>query len=161
MYRLRLLVGLVVFGVGYAAWPHAESAPAPADLLKAVGQFTDEECAAVERGQGVARLLETGTREIAVVGAIRIAAPPEALITHFRDISRLKRSSLVLDASRFSPRPQPSDLTSLRIEEHNLDLRDCQPGDCPVRLSASDVRSEERRVGKECRSWCAPDDDKK
>lgn len=153
MYRLRLLVGLMVFGVGYAAWPHAESAPAPADLLKAVGQFTDEECAAVERGQGVARLLETGTREIAVVGAIRIAAPPEALITHFRDISRLKRSSLVLDASRFSPRPQPSDLTSLRIEEHNLDLRDCQPGDCPVRLSASDVARFQREVNWASADW--------
>lgn len=148
--------GLALALGGFAvASPRASWVPAPADLLKSVGQFTAAECAAVERGHSVSRLLETDTREIAVVGAVRIAGSPDALVAQYRDIGRLKRSALVLDARRFSAAPQPSDLASLQIEEHSLNLRSCQPGDCPVRLNAADVARFQQEVDWDGAEWRA------
>ena len=46
--------------------------PSPRQLLKDIAQFTDAEWAAVERGEAVAKVLDTDTREVAVAGAVRI-----------------------------------------------------------------------------------------
>ena len=148
-----IAAALALAGVGFVAYPDAASAPSPKELLKAVGHFTDAECAAVDRGESVARLLETDAREIAVIGAVRIAGPREALIARYRDIGHLKRNALVLDASRFSRTPAPVDLSSLSLEDHSLDLRSCRPGDCQVRLSASDVARFHREVNWHGADW--------
>jgi hypothetical protein len=154
MYFPRVLgLALALGGLAAAASPRAATVLAPADLLKSVGQFTAAECAAVERGQSVSRLLDTDPREIAVVGAVRIAGSADALVAQYRDIGRLKRTAVVLDASRFSARPQPSDLASLEFEEHSLDLRNCQAGDCSVRLNAADVARFQREVNWRGAEW--------
>jgi hypothetical protein len=111
----------------------------PHDLLRSVGRFSQAEWAAVERGESVARLIETGSREIAVVGAVRIAGSREALIARYRDIERLKQSPLVLDAGRLSMLPTVAELARLPIEEYSLNLRECRPGSCAVRLGAAAV----------------------
>lgn len=126
--------------------------PSPRDLLRKVARFSDQEWAAVERGQAVARVLETDSREIAVVGAVRIAAPREGLIERYRDIAALERSSLVLRAATFSGTPKPEDLLAAPFEEYSLDLRSCRPGDCRVRLSAEDIARFHREV-----DWNSPD----
>jgi hypothetical protein len=59
---------------------------------------------------------------------------------------------MVLDVGRFSTVPEPSDLQRVIFDERSLDLRACQPGDCPVRLSAADVGRFHREV-----NWSAPD----
>ena len=41
--------------------------------------------------------------------------------------------------ARFSAVPTPADLQHVTFEDRSLDLRDCRPGDCPVRLSADDI----------------------
>jgi hypothetical protein len=131
------------------------STPSPRELLESVGQFTQEEWAAVERGQAVARLLDTDAREIAVVGAVRIAGSANTLLVRYRDLRHLKRGSVVLDVSRFSPTPQPSDLISLPLEEYSLDLRRCRHGDCQVRLGAADVERFQRDVNWQGSEWRA------
>ena len=128
------------------------SVPSPRELLRSVGQFSDAEWAAVERGEGVARLIETDAREIAVVGAVRITGSREALIDRYRNIENLERSSLVLRAGRLSMPPQTAELAQLPLEDHGLNLRDCRPGDCSVRLSADDVARFQRGV-----NWRSPD----
>jgi hypothetical protein len=151
MLRLTALAALT------SIVPIAAYAPAPApnlaprDLLRSIGQFTDADWAAVERGESVARLLETGTRDIAVAGAVRISGSPHALVERYRDIDGFKKSSLVLDAQRMSVPPVRTDLDRMPLDEYSLDLRSCRPGDCQVRLAAGDVRRFQRDI-----NWYSP-----
>ena len=128
------------------------TAPAPRDLLRSVAGISDREWAALERGEPLTRILSTDRREIAVVGAIRIAADRNQLAARYRSIDNLKRSAIVLDAGVFGAVPAASDLSRLAFEDHGLDLRDCTPGDCRVRLAAAEIARFHREV-----DWSAPD----
>ena len=125
---------------------------APRDLLRSIAQISEREWTSVERGVPLAKILSTDRREIAVVGAIRIAADRDRLVARYRNIDNLKRSAIVLDAGVFSPVPQSSDLSRLVFEDHGLDLRDCQPGECSVRLAPEDIARFHREV-----DWNRPD----
>jgi hypothetical protein len=134
----------MVAGLGAAA--SGGAAPmTPRDLLRTVAAFTDAEWAAVERGEAVPKLLQTDTREVAVVGAVRITGNRDQLAARSKDLGTL-RGSTVLDVGRFSAVPNPSDLQRVAFDDHNLDLRGCHPGDCTVRLSAPDVERFRREV---------------
>jgi hypothetical protein len=124
---------------------------APKDLLRAIAGFTEADWAIVERGEAVSKLLETDAREVAVAGAVRITGRRDQLVARSRDLQTLK-GSIVLDVGRFSAVPNPSDLQRVLFDERSLDLRACQPGDCPVRLSAADVARFHREV-----NWAGPD----
>jgi hypothetical protein len=62
---------------------------------------------------------------------------------------------MVLDANRFSAVPQAADLQRIPFEDHSLDLRECRPGDCPVRLSAADIARFHREVNWQSPEWRA------
>jgi hypothetical protein len=132
---------------------HAPAPPSVRDLLRAIAQTTDAEWAAINRGEPMAKVLSTDTREIAVAGAVRIAASSDRLVARYREIENLKRSAVVLDLGRFSKPPAPSDLASAPMEEYNLDLRDCRPGDCRVRLSEADIERFHREVDWQAGDW--------
>jgi hypothetical protein len=125
----------------------------PRDLLRSVAQFSDAEWAAVERGEPVAKVLDTDTREVAVAGAIRIAGSRDQLISRSRDLEVLKSSAAVLDASRFSTMPSAADLQRVTFDDHNLDLRNCRPGDCTVRLGADEIARFHREVNWNGADW--------
>ena len=148
MRALALCLALVLLA---SSGSFAAGAMPPRDLLRAIAGFTDPEWAAVERGDAVSKLLDTDAREVAVVGAVRITGRREQLVARSRDLQTLK-SSLVLDVGRFGAVPDPSDLERVTLDERSLDLRACQSGDCPVRLSAADVGRFQREV-----NWSAPD----
>lgn len=130
----------------------SSSPPTVRELLGRVAQFDDASWAAVERGGSVARVLDTDSREIAVAGAVRIAGPRGAFVERYRDIEHLKRSSVVLEAARFSTPPAPADLARAPFEDRSLDLRACRSGDCQVRLSAAAVERFQREV-----DWSGPE----
>ena len=129
------------------------AAPNPRDLLRDIAQFTHFEWAAVERGEPVAKVLDTDSREIAVAGAVRITGSREQLLQRFRDITTLKRNSIVLDADTFAASPMPSDLARVPFEDRSLDLRACRAGDCPVRLSEADIARFHREVNWRAAEW--------
>ncbi|MGH9372411.1 MAG: hypothetical protein ACRD15_12845, partial [Vicinamibacterales bacterium] len=133
--------------------PAPPARPSPRDLLRQIAQFTDLEWTAVERGQAVAKALDTDSRQIAIVGAVRISGSPEQLIRRYRDVERLERSALVLDVGRFSTVPQPADLLKAPFEEYDLDLRSCRSGECRVRLSAADIARFQRDVNWNGAGW--------
>lgn len=130
-------------------------APSPRDLLRDIAQFTDLEWAAVERGEPVAKVLDTDTREVAIAGAVRISGSRERLLARCRDVATLKRSSLVLDAHAFGASPTSADLQRVPFEDRSLDLRACRPGDCPVRLSTADITRFHREVDWRAAGWRA------
>jgi hypothetical protein len=128
------------------------AAPSPRDLLRNIAQFSDFEWTAVERGEPVAKVLDTDTREVAIAGAVRITGSRELLLERYRDIGTLKRSAIVLDADTFAAKPTSADLARVPFEDRSLDLRACRPGDCAVRLSESDIARFHREV-----NWRAPE----
>jgi len=146
-----LALALASILLAATAGPFAAGATAPKDLLRSIAGFTDADWAAVERGDAVSKLLETDVREVAVAGAVRITGRRDQLVARSRDLQTLK-GSVVLDVGRFSAVPDPSDLQRVILDERSLDLRACQPGDCPVRLSAPDVARFHREV-----NWSGPD----
>jgi hypothetical protein len=136
-----------------ASGPRQASAPPAArDLLREIAQVTDGEWATVMRGEPIAKVLATDSREVAVAGAVRIAAASERLAGRYREIEHLKRGAVVLALGRFSTLPQPDDLVSAPLEDYDLDLRDCRPGNCRVRLGEPEIARFHREV-----DWRAPD----
>ena len=125
----------------------------PRDLLRTVAQFTDADWVMVERGLAVAKVLDTDTREVAIAGAVRIHGNRDKLVTRSRDLAVLKESAAVLDVGRFSAVPTPADLQPVSFEDYNLDVRNCRPGDCHVRLGADDISRFHKEVNWNAADW--------
>jgi hypothetical protein len=125
----------------------------PRELLRTVAQFTDVEWAMVDRGEAVAKILETDTREVAVAGAVRINGSRDQLVSRSRDLELLKKSAVVLDVGRFSAPPTAADLQGVTFDDHNLDLRNCRAGNCQVRLSTDDIARFHKEVNWSGAAW--------
>jgi hypothetical protein len=139
LWRVCGGVLLLVAAGGLRAAPVPPGASDVRALLREVANFTDADWAAVENGTPVARILETDSREVAIAGAVRIAAPRERLVARLRDVEQLKRSAVVVDVGRFRRPPTAADVAGVPFDDYNLDVRDCRPGDCRVRLTAEDI----------------------
>ncbi|HEX6975055.1 MAG TPA: hypothetical protein VF147_11680 [Vicinamibacterales bacterium] len=130
--------------------------PPPAavrDLLRAIAPFSAAELASIERGEAVARVIDTERREVAIAGATRIRAPRERLLARYRDISILKQSDAVLQIGPIGRSPTAADFSPLVFEPYDLDtIRECEPGDCGVRLSTAQLQRFRTDV-----NWAAPD----
>ena len=150
----RLMFSLLIvtaLGVSAAAGPSGTQEPH--EFLRAVGAFTGADLAALASGEAVARVLDTDRREIAVIGAVRVNAPRDRLFERYRDVTGLGRSEAAVEVGIFGPTPREEDLRGLTFEDYDLEtIRDCQPGDCGVRLSANDMVRFQRGV-----NWRAPD----
>jgi hypothetical protein len=147
------VVGCLAAGSVVPGPRHALQAPDPRTLLSQVAGFTEGDWASVESGAAVAKILDTDTREIAVAGAVRIAAARDRLIARMRDIENLKRNAVVLDVGRFSHPPVPADLAHAPLEDYSLDLRTCRPGECRVRLGEAEIARFHRDVDWNAADW--------
>ena len=149
--RLGVLSALAAVVAATAASGRA-APPRAREVLSHIAPTADAEWSAIERGEPLARMLDTDSREIAVVGAVRIRASSDRLVERYRAVENLKRSAIVLDVGRFGQPPQSSDLQAASFEPYSLDLRDCRQFDCRVRLSEADIVRFQRDV-----DWTAPD----
>lgn len=123
------------------------------DLLRDIAEASDSDWAAVSRGEPFAKVLATDSREVAVAGAVRIAASSERLVDRYREVENLKRSAIVLDLGRLGKPPRPADFATVPLEEYSLDLRDCRPGDCRVRLGEPEIVRFHRDVDWRGADW--------
>lgn len=115
--------------------------------------FTAGDMADLGRSKLVSRTLPSNnSREIAVVGAVRVESSAERLVDRVRDIVRFKRGPEVLQIGRFSDPPVESDLAGLTVTETDARFRSCRVGDCDVRLSAAAIG----RIGRSV-DWTAAD----
>lgn len=151
---IALGAAAVLLGTAQSRYVPAGSAGAREMLRRAAG-FTDAEFALVDRGQPVVKVLGTDRREVAVAGAVRIDGKRDMLVDRMRAVENLKRSDIVLAVGTFSRPPRPEDLDSLPFEEYDLDVRDCRPGNCKVRLSAEDIARFQREVNWKSPRWPA------
>jgi hypothetical protein len=152
--RISIVVTIAVHSTVSAGAP-ANRSRTSADgrqLLQRLG-FSTDETTAVERGAAIATVIETDNRQIAVRGAVRIAAPVERLVQRFRTIDYLKQSSLVLESGVFGNPATTDDLRQLSLEPYDLDLRECRAGNCRVRLSSDVIERFHREVDWRGKSW--------
>jgi hypothetical protein len=153
-FRSVLVAVLAVLSAapGLSGRPAAPSDPR--EFLRTSGDFSADDFGMIDRGQPVARVLDTDRREVAVVGAVRISAPVDRVLADYRDVSLLGRSSVVEQVGTFSSRPRLEDLQPLAMEDYDLEtIRECVPGDCGVRLSATDMERFRREVRWESPDW--------
>jgi hypothetical protein len=126
------------------------------DLLRQAAHFSNAEVTAVQRGQAVARVLETERTEVAVAGAVWIRAPRERILDRYRDLSLLTKNEMVLQVGRFGAAPHAGDLRDLVFEPYDLEsLRECEPGDCAVRLTAATMARFQQGVDWRAADWQA------
>ncbi len=122
-------------------------------LLRTAAAFTTAELARLDGGEPIAKVLDTDRREVAIVGAVRIAGAQAKLFDRYRSTSNVKTSDVVMESGRFNVPPVPDDLRDLHFEDYDLDtIRICKPGDCGVRLSTHDMERFAHEV-----NWGAPD----
>ena len=142
--RLRWVTLAAALVLASAAWPSPmrSSRVDPFQFLAPSVVLSDSERRHLERDQVVARLLHADDGQLAVFVATRLNAPPDALVAWTRAIAELKRGKFVLAVGRFSDPPRVGDLDTLQLDERDLDaIRACVPGDCGLKLSASEITS--------------------
>ena len=136
-----------------AAGPSAAPSPTLHDVLVQQMKFTEAQVAAVRAGQAVTVLAPAAVdREIAVAGAVRIAAPAARLVEVIRDIESLERGDGFLATKKMSSPPGLADMAGLKLPADDITaLRACRPGRCAVKLGqgAFDLL---RNI-----DWAAPD----
>jgi hypothetical protein len=117
------------------------------------GGLPHDDLAALERREVVVRVLPAAApHEVALAGAVKIAAPKDAYLDLAADVPRLKRGPAVLRLGVFQDDPRDEDVAGLRLDETELTaLRRCERGDCSSKLVALDP------VGFRQFDWTAPD----
>jgi hypothetical protein len=158
--RLGMLVGAALVAVALdpgvsrsAARTEAPAAGEPHTFLRTVAGFSASDLAALDRGEPLAKVLDTDRREVALVGAVRVSATRDRLFDQYRDVSGLRRSQVFLEVGAFGSPPRVEDLRGLTFEDYDLEtIRDCQTGACGVRLPSESLPRFQRDV-----DWRAPD----
>ena len=152
-HRLLFALALAVIGGAVAVVP---SSPDPFAFLAPDIQLTSAQRAALEDGQMIARALPADDGHLAVFAAARVHVGPQALMSWTRAIETLHRGAFVKAIGRFSSTPVESDLDGLMLDAGDLDaLRRCRPGDCKVKLAASEISAVQQAIAAGGADWRA------
>ncbi|MBK8313345.1 MAG: hypothetical protein IPL01_04580 [Acidobacteria bacterium] len=141
-----ILIMIVPFGVSSEREAQA--------FLRRYFNFSATEFNALDRGEVITRLPPVpDSREVAVLGAVKVNVSKDIFVARIRDIANFKRSSNVLEIGRFGKTPKLDDLRGLTIDEDDINaLRECRVGDCGVKLSAAWINRLQKGI-----DWNAPD----
>ncbi len=147
------LVGAVVASTLHPGAAQVRAIDAERLLAERFG-FTTVEIAQARRGQSVARMLPANAApDVGVFGAVRIAGPPDRLVTWLQDVSAFRKSAELGVSRRLSDPPLIGDLDGLALDAEELRaLRGCRPGACDLRLGDKAIRRFQAEV-----DWAAPD----
>lgn len=104
-------------------------------------------------GAPITKLLDSDeSSEVAVFGAVWIAAPPARYLDAVRDIEHLERGAAFRATKRIGNPPAPGDFARMTLPDDDVDdLRDCSVGDCKIKLSAEAIETLRREV-----DWSRP-----
>jgi hypothetical protein len=108
---------------------------------------------ALENGNVFVQVLPGKGQDLAVVAATRTSAPPQRLIAWMLRVDLVQRGRYVSNVARFSNPPQLDDVAAVTLEDKDFeDIRNCQPGDCGVKLSVAEILRLQERLGRGA-SW--------
>jgi len=138
------------------AGARAQPAGFPASLetyFTASINLTPDERTRLFAGAPVTRLLDSDpAREVAVFGAVWIAAPIDRYVRAVADIERFERGDSFLFTRKISDPPHPEDFAGFQVTDDDFnDLRQCQPSNCAVKISQEGLDRIRRDV-----HWSSP-----
>jgi hypothetical protein len=134
-----------------------QSQETPAPLVSFLRQGIGLESAQLvllERGDAVVKVLDTrDRRDVAVFGIIAADVPREVYVAQVRDFRTSLRTPTRSRLGIFSDPATAADVEAVTISPRDVaDMKDCRPGDCVVKLPATDMR----RI-REGMDWSAAD----
>ena len=118
----------------------------PASLVRFLREgigLDSAQVAVALRGEPVVKVLETGTqrRDIAIFGIVTSAVSRDDFTRQVRDFQQSLRAPSRTRFGLFSAPPTDADVQGVVISERDVkDMKDCRPGDCVVKLPATDIR---------------------
>ncbi len=115
--------------------------------------FDSAQLAAVERGEPVVKVLEArDRRDVAVFGIITVAMTRDAWTSAARNFPAALRTPNRTQLGIFGNPATEGDVAAVTISSRDVgEMRDCKPGDCVVKLPATDMR----RIHDQM-NWSAP-----
>jgi hypothetical protein len=126
---------------GLAATIAAQQAPPslPARLdayLMKEAKLTSEQRKQLLAGQPVTRMLDTDpSHEVAVLGAVWVAAPPARYLAAVKDIEQFEKGESFVVTKKVSSPPRAEDFAALGIPPDDVaDLKSCKVGSCELKL---------------------------
>ncbi len=120
--------------------PQAQDGPM-GEFLKRTVQLNASQMAALEGGEVVTKQLPADEKaDVAVFGAVRIAASPERYVERFRDIAAFRRSRTVAEVGKFGETPTIGDVQGLTLDDEDfVAAKKCRPGKCDIKLARSAI----------------------
>ena len=118
---------------------------APAQLVRFLRQgigLDSSQLVLVERGDAVVKVLDTrDRRDVALFGIITADVPREAYIAQARDFRHSLRTPTRARLGIFSDPASAADVAAVTISNRDVaEMKECRPGDCVVKLPATDMR---------------------
>jgi hypothetical protein len=148
---------IVLGSLGLSLLQAPQSPEPPPELVRFLHesiQLTPDQFAAAMRGEAVVKVLDTRERrDIAVFGITTVAVSRAAYVARVRDSKSWLRTPTRSRFGLFSNPATPADVEAFTISQSDAnDMKDCKPGDCVVKLPATDMQ----RIHAEM-NWSAPD----
>ena len=136
------------------AAPVAQRPPQLTRFLEQSIGFDAQQLAAVERGEPVVKVLEThDRRDVALFGIITVPLAREQYVRALRDFPTSLRTPNRTQLGIFSDPAIERDVAAVTISSRDVsEMKDCKPGDCVVKLPATDMQ----RIHEQT-DWSAPD----
>jgi len=130
---------------------------APAQLVQFLRQsigLDSAQLVLVERGDAVVKVLDTrDRRDVAVFGIVTATVTRDVYVERVRDFRNSLRTPTRSHFGIFGNPASVADVADVTISSRDVaDMKDCRPGDCVVKLPATDMR----RIHEET-NWSADD----
>ena len=153
---LTMATGLLIASGADVGVAGQGARPLPARLdgyLTRHAKLTAAQRAQLQAGQPVTQLLEADpSREVAVFGAVWVAAPVARYVAAIKDIERFERGGSFLATKRIGSPPALADFAALRLPPDDLsDLRTCRVGRCEIKLGEAALVRIQREI-----DWSKP-----
>ena len=149
---IRLTAVMVAGTVGMFA--AGGRSPDPLSSLAPDGFLDAKKQADLSAGAAVVDVLPARGGDISIFGAAKTRVGNERLAAWMRQIEDLQRGPHVPIAVRFSDPPRLQDLDRLVLDGSDLDdIRDCERGDCGLKLSGDEIDRLRRRMVMAGEQW--------
>jgi hypothetical protein len=96
----------------------------------------------IERGDAIVKVLDTeNKRDVAVFGIITVDVPREVYVTRLQDFPSSLRAPTRPRFGIFQVPAGASDVEAASVARDDVgDLKDCRPGDCKIKMPATDMQ---------------------
>jgi hypothetical protein len=135
-------VTISLYSLGVALLQGPEPPPALVQFLRQSIGLDSAQIAAATRGEAVVKVLDARERrDVAVFGIITADLPRDAYVRQVRDFQTWLRTPTRSQFGIFSDPPIAADVQAVTISKRDLDdMKDCKPGDCVMKLPATDMQ---------------------